>query len=412
MDYLIDWDRIRKEVDIEQYFLFKMGNLYSFDKYKRAYVLNEDNGDIIRFFYHEKSGIKMYYSIVFQDSGDIIQLIKKRILHNINANASDVNTELTTYLGTGYYVTPGTKEISRPQPIKEASERDDYKVYGDIIQKIDQHHQYLTEFRKLSLDTIESDIFNGVLFTYHSQSTESLAFYIKDIDGKIVGLNRIQTAGNELFNKKWFDKNSRNGVGFTFSNTLNNTETLSIFESLFDAMSFQELNQCKSVQYCVTNGELSFRKAQLIIEYFKKNTFTNIVLGNDKDLAGNYFNLNIIGSFIESVTSIRKSKNNICIEMSGPFDGPIKILSQFFKETETKFELEDHAEYPQTYFTETLSQNKTQYFFMISNTLDSIQFFVGLLIQVWNLEEVITIHQPINKDFNEDLIQIKNTAHG
>ena len=205
MDYLIDWDRIRKEVDIEQYFLFKMGNLYSFDKYKRAYVLNEDNGDIIRFFYHEKSGIKMYYSIVFQDSGDIIQLIKKRILHNINASASDVNAELTTYLGTGYYVTPGTKEISRPQSRKEASERDDYKVYGDIIQKIDQHHQYLTEFRKLSLDTIESDIFNGVLFTYHSQSTESLAFYIKDIDGKIVGLNRIQTAGNELFNKKWFD---------------------------------------------------------------------------------------------------------------------------------------------------------------------------------------------------------------
>lgn len=412
MDYLIDWDRIKKEVDIEQYFLFKMGSLYSFDKYKRAYVLNEENGDIIRFFYHEKSGIKMYYSIVFQDSGDIIQFIKKRILQNINANASDVNTELRTYLGWDQYVVPNTKEISRVQRRVDDLKEEQYKAYGDIIQKIDQHHQYLIEFRKLSLDTIESDIFKGVLFTYYSHSTESLAFYLKGIDGEIVGLNRIQTTDNELFNKKWFDKNSRNGIGFTFSNILENTETLSIFESLFDAMSFQELNQCKSVQYCVTNGELSFRKAQLIIEYFKKNRFTNIVLGNDKDLAGSYFNLNIIGSFIKSVTNIRKSKNNICIEMSGPFDGPIKVLSQFFKETETKFELEDHAEYPQTYFTETLSQNKTQYFFMISNTLDSIQFFVGLLIQVWSLERIITIHQPINKDFNEDLIQIKNTAHG
>ncbi|MGU3377597.1 toprim domain-containing protein [Chryseobacterium sp. M5A1_1a] len=412
MDYLIDWDRIKKEVDIEQYFLFKMGNLYSFDKYKKAYVLNEKNGDIIRFFYHEKSGIKMYYSIAFQDSGDIIQFIKKRILHNINADASDVNTELTTYLGMDHYGTPNNKEIARPQRRNDVSIGDSYKVYGDIIQKIDQHHQYLTEFRKLSLNTIESEIFNGVLFTYHSQSTESLAFYLKDIDGEIVGLNRIQTAENELFNKKWFDKNSRNGIGFTFSNTLHNTETLSIFESLFDAMSFQELNQCKSVQYCVTNGELSFRKAQLIIEYFRKNKFKNIVLGNDKDVAGSYFNLNVIGSFIESVTNIQKSKNNICIGISGSFDGPIKILSQFFKETETKFELEEHAEYPQTYFTETLSQNKTEYFFMISNTLDSIQFFVGLLIQVWSLEEVITIHQPINKDFNEDLIQIKNAAHG
>lgn len=412
MDYLIDWDKIKKEVDIEQYFLFKMGNVYRFDKYKRAYVLNENKGDIIRFFYHEKSGIKMYYSIVFQDSGDIIQFIKKRILDNINASASDVNAELKIYLGMDHYGTPNSKEIARPQRKNEVSNEDRYQVYGDIIQKIDQHQKYLTEFRKLSPDTIKSEFFDGVLFTYNSQSTESLAFYLKDIEGKIVGINRVQTTENELFNKKWFDKNSRNGIGFTFSNTLHNTETLSIFESLFDAMSFQEINQCKSVQYCVTNGELSFRKAQLIIEYFKKNKFTNIVLGNDKDLAGSYFNLAITGSYIESVTHIRKSKNNICMEMSGSFDGKIKVLSQFFKKTETKFELEDQVEYPQSYFTETLSQNKTQYFFMISNTLDSIQFFVGLLIQVWSLEDVITIHQPINKDFNEDLIQIKNTAHG
>lgn len=412
MDYSIDWDRIKKEIDIEQYFLFKMGSLYRFDKYKKAYVLNEKNGDIIRFFYHEKSGIKMYYSIAFQDSGDIIQFIKKRILHNINAGASEVNEELKTYLGIGDLSPVNKQKNAQLQKENIIFSKENYTIYGDIIQNIDQHHQYLTEYRKFSLSTINSDIFKGILFTFRSHSAESLAFYIKDITGEIVGINRIQTEKNSLFNKKWFDKGSRNGIGFTFSNILDKTETLSIFESLFDAMSFHELYPCKSVQYCITNGELSFRKAQLIIEYFKNNKLKKMVLGNDNDIAGSYFNLNIIGSFIESVTSIRKTKNNICIEMSGTFEGPIKILSQFFKKTESKLELEDDSEYPQSYFTETLSQNKTQYFFMISNTSDSIHFFVGLLIQVWNLEDIITIHQPNNKDFNEDLIQTKNTAHG
>lgn len=61
---------------------------------------------------------------------------------------------------------------------------------------------------------------------------------------------------------------------------------------------------------------------------------------------------------------------------------------------------------------ETLAENKQHYFFMISNTSDSIYFFTDLLIEIWELKEIITIHCPINKDFNEDLIQLKNTIYG
>lgn len=346
----MDWDKIKEEIDIEQYFLFKMGSLYNFDRYKRAYVLNnnEKNGDIIRFFYHEKSGIKMYYSIVFHDSGDIIQFIKKRILCNTDANAFDINAELKIYLGINQDINSNSKNKPFLQQRNTASKEHEYKVYGDIIPKIKQHHRYLTGFRKLSLNSIYSEIFKEVLFTYEFQSVESLAFYLKDINGKIVGINRIQTQQNIFFNKKWFDKNSKNSVGFTFSHKLNDTETLSIFESLFDAISFQELNGCNAIQYCVTNGELSFRKAQLINIYFKQNNFKNIILGNDNDLAGNYFNLTIIGCFIPPIINIRKTKNNICVEIMGVFDRQIKILSQFFKETSSKFELENSAQYPQS----------------------------------------------------------------
>lgn len=412
MNYLFDWNRIKNEIDIEQYFLFKMGNLYYFDRYKKAYVfkMGEKSGDIIRFFRHEKSDVKIYYSMVYNDSGDLIQFIKKRVLQNENAGPEEINAALQEYLGTGGTINTAN---NRSYLVSNDSQSEKYyEVYGDIIQKIEQHYKYLFEYRKLSADTVHSELFKDIFFTYKtSTSSESLSFYLKDIDGKIVGINRIQTSENEFFNKKWFDKNSRNGIGFTFTDKLCDTETLSIFESIFDAMSFHEINKLSAVQYCITNGELSFRKAKLIQEYFNKNNFKNIILGNDNDLAGNYFNLNIIGSFIQSVIGIRKSVNTICIEIENEADtNKINVLAQFFKKSEFKFDLEDHKDFPQSYCKE-IVEGKEHYFFMISNTKEAIQFFIDLLLITWKLDDFVIIQQPINKDFNEDLIQLKNTTH-
>ncbi|MEG2162502.1 toprim domain-containing protein [Chryseobacterium sp.] len=414
MDYLINWEKIKTEIDIEQYFLFKMGSLYSFDKYKQAYVSDKNGGygDIIRFFTHERTGVKMYYSIASQDSGDIIQFIRKRILQSIDASPAEINKELQNYLGLGDITYIPKKEVPH-LPLNRKVEEKEFKGYGNIIQKIDQHHKYLTDFRKLSQSAIESDLFKNIFFTYQTYSNESLGFYLHDINGKIVGINRIQTEENEFFNKKWFEKDSQNRVGFTFSNKSSSTETLSIFESIFDAISFYELQKLKSLHYCSTNGELSFRKAQLLKKYFIKNDFKKIILGNDNDLAGNYFNLNIIGTFVEEITNIRKSESNVCIELQGVAGNKkISVLLQFFKKASSKYSLDDSTELPQSYFTETLSQNINVYYFIIPNEQESIQFFVGLLLRAWGMEDKISIYQPIHKDFNEDLIQYKNTIHG
>lgn len=413
MTYLLDWERIKNEIDIEQYFLFKMGNLYYFDKYKKAYVFkdNERNGDIIRFFRHEKSGIKIYYSIVYNDSGDLIQFIKKRIIQNENAQYEAINKELQEYLGVKSAIKIGNNR--NVKIVIGSFSSIYYEIYGNIIQKIDQHYKYLFEYRKLSPEIIHSEVFRNVFFTYKtSETSESLSYYLKDINGQIVGINRVQTTENEFFNKKWFDKNSRNGIGFTFTDKLADTETLSVFESVFDAISFHEINNStKVVQYCITNGELSFRKAQLIRKYFDENNFRNIILGNDNDLAGNYFNLVIIGSFIKSVIGIRKSVNNICIKIENRTEkNKVNVLTQFFKKFEFKSKLKDHTEFPQSYFMETLS-GEEHYSFMILNNKEAIQFFTDLLLRTWKFGDFITIHQPINKDFNEDLIQLKTTNH-
>lgn len=190
MNYSVDWDRARAEIDIEQYFLYKQGGLYQFDKYKKAYVQFDQNGqgDIIRFFKHENSGVKMYYSLVHNDSGDIIQFIKKRILQDFNASATEINQELSQFMGTPYKINIIKNERIHFDTANVPEEGINYTINGNIIQNIDQHHPYLLSFRKLSIDILFSDAFKSVFFTYRTKIGESLAFYLKDIEGNIVGI--------------------------------------------------------------------------------------------------------------------------------------------------------------------------------------------------------------------------------
>ena len=412
---MLDWEKIKFEVDLEQYFLFKQGSMFQFDKYKKAYVENatSKHGDIIRFFKHERTGVKIYYSIVYNDSGDIIQFIKKRILKKIDASALEINQELNNYLGIVPFQALDQPIISKQNSSKLFTDGDSFETNGNIIPKIDQHLDYLLNYRKLDEILLSNPLFNKIFFTYKTGNTESLAFYINDIENKTVGINRIQTIDNEFFNKKWFEKNSKNGIGFTFSDYSGNTETLSIFETVFDAMSFHEIYGLESIQYLSTNGELGFRKAGLIHEYFKNKNFSKLLLCNDNDLAGCYFNLCILAAFLTDSKSVKKSKNNITLEIvETDGEGPTSILKQFFTKSNQKYELQDGSDLPQSYFSETLSSNTILYYFMIGNSKDSILFLIDLLMRLWNLNEFISVVIPTNKDFNEDLIASKNLTNG
>lgn len=413
MKCFFDWDKVKQDIDIEQFFLFKMGHLYSYDKSKKAYVEKNENGygDIIRFFTHSQKGIKMYHSFVYQDSGDIIQLIKNKILQNPNANAEEINAEIFSFQGNNDYQPKIIQKVKNDNH-NSLINRGDFEIYGDIIQKINLHTQYLTDYRGLAKETIFSEKFSEVLFHYRIKNIDYLGFYLKDIDGKIVGVNKIQTLENQYFNIKTFDKNSNNSVGFTFSNKKDTTETLSIFESIFDAMSFDEIYQPQNIQYISSNGELGFKKARLLHRYFENNGFKKLILGNDNDLAGHNFNLNIIATFVKSISNISRTKDyiSIIIDTDNKEISKIKILLNFFKKSDKKYDIESGMDIPQSYFTETLSQNKERYFLTIRNNQNAIKFFMDLLMRIWNLDTFIQIKIPKNKDFNEDLKQMKNNG--
>lgn len=412
MSYTLDWDRIKREVDIEQYFLFKMGSLYSFDKYKKAYVLqqNGNHGDIIRFFHHERSGIKMYYSIMNQDSGDIIQFIKKRILNNTSALPEEINRELRLFLGGSEKSEPQKSSEIYFASSSEEFEPSDYEVNGDIIQNIDVHFDYLEERRKFEKSILLSGVFKTTFFSYKKDSLLSLSYYVKDVKNTVVGIHRVFTGKGNYYNKKWFDANSKNSKGFTFSEKPQVTETLSVFESIFDAVSYSELFQPKNTQYCSSNGELSFNKAKLIKSYFSSNGFQKLILGNDNDASGAYFNLNTVSSFIDDVEQIRKTRETIILDIVSVNPKNWNILKQFFRKLDNVSESLNNQDLEMTYFTETLSQTTTKFIFIIGNAKDSIQFFVGLLLKIWKLDEFVTVHQPLQKDFNEDLIHQKTSV--
>lgn len=402
---MLNWEKIKDEVDIEAYFLSKMGQFFMFDKYKKAYVeRNSDGsvGDIIRFFRHRDTGVKMYYSISYQDSGDIIQFIKNRILKDSAASYDKINEELRIFLGSTDSYEIRTETLSKKDNIKSNK-----KFYpdGNIILEIDNHLDYLINYRKFSLETIHSETFGNLFFSYITNQNNTLSYYLKDINGEIVGINRIQTKDNQYFNKKWFAPASNNSVGFTWSREVENTETLSVFESIFDAMAYYEIFRPKNTQFVATNGELGFKKASLLIQYFKGKGFKNIELCNDKDLAGQYFNLNLIGNIIPIFKNIKKSEKTINMDIvSESSDTKTNLLLKFFKKTDPKSELKTEESFPQMYYQETLSDSVTKTSLIIATDSESIHFFVSLLIDIFDLKSTVEIKIPVNKDFNDDLI--------
>lgn len=413
MKYRLDWNKIKYEVDIEQYFLFKMGSIYQYDKYKQAYILSDNNhsGDIIRFFRHKVTQVKMYYSIGNQDSGDIIQFIKKRVLNNTSAQPEEINNELRLFFGlySSNHV-ERTSEIYYASSFKESAECN-YKMNGDIIPEINMHMDYLEQYRKLSRSTYLSKIFESIFFTYKKNNIFSLSYLVKDINGVTVGIHRVFTKKGDYFNKKWFDNDTKNSIGFTFSQRPKITETLSVFESIFDAMSYAELFRHTNMQYCSSNGELSFHKAKMIRQYFLNNNFRKLIAANDNDISGIYFNLNIVASFISEVQKVQKTTHTVIMDIVSVNHRNFNVLKQFFRKLNMTPKNFNDRKLVMTYFTETLSQDESKFIFIISNTIDSVKFFTNLILKIWELDKFIVIHHPIGKDFNDDLIQQKTFKH-
>lgn len=411
---MLDWEKIKREVDFEQYFLSKFGEAYTFDKYKMAYVQrNSDgrNGDIIRFFAHRNTGVQMYYSLLHHDSGDIIQFIKKRVLNISGDNSKEVNEELENFLGSAAAF---QRKFSQGQThnLKSAA-KPTFKFSGRVGEGIINYHNYFENYRKISRKTIDSECFIGVIISYETETLSTLGFLIKNIDGTVVGVNRIQTKEGEYFNKKWFESGTDNSLGFTFSNKPEKTETLSISESIFDAMAFYELYGGDNIQFIASNGELSFTKAALIVTYFRREKFSKLLLCCDNDASGRIFNLSVILNLLPNFKNVKRFGDYIKVDIVSEKEWDIKfrIFIQFFKNIGKQELPQNPKDNALFIISDNVSDGSINLALIFPNTRQSVQFFVSLLHEVWNLEQTIEIKIPQNKDFNEDLINKKNN-HG
>lgn len=312
---IYDWNLAIEQINLTQYFLYKFPNFY-WDNYRKAYVDNpsaslRSNKYI---FFKGRDGKQNYIYRHSGKGGNLINFIKNEICNSNEDWHKKVNEELSNF-------DPGIKTLvernlqeKQTNTINAYYQRKEFSLCGYLLPLHQNQESYITEYRKISNKVMQSPLFSEVIKTYTPEEKKSYCIGIGLYNTKmdLVGLNRIFTQPNTiLFNQKKFLKDSDNRTGFSKSNTLENTRTFILTESIWDAMAHFELYNPKRTEYLISNGEISITKAKEIISYLKKRKAKTIILANDNDTRGSYFNLLCLSLLIDELEIRTIGKNQI-----------------------------------------------------------------------------------------------------
>lgn len=418
-----DWEEANKNIDLRDYITYRLPNFYISRKHTNnsTEVTLVDNDDPSlrsdKYGVFKKNGIWLYASRHTPNGGNFVQFVKNEIAKGENWQRI-LNQELERYYPVQFELREKNKHFPEPIPSKRIGVG--FQLNGKLYSLFKGSLEYITEFRKLSLNTINSPVFKDVAKSYIAQGKKSYCIGIPLINTKeeMVGLNRIFTyKESTLFNEKKFLSTSDNTYGFSKSNTLKNTEKFIICEGIWDGMAHYELNQPKNVEYIISNGELGKNKAIEILKYIEQRGVKNIEFANDNDLRGNIFDLillnllipnlklkasnpnvlaisiiageSVISSKVEEMLNHFLSKNNELVNTIKANNGNETMLSQsdlfiFNKKNESN-EIEIY----------------------LPNRKDYISDFNNFAINMFSYPNEISISKAKSKDFNDDLKAIK-----
>lgn len=418
-----DWEAANQNIDLRDYITYRLPNFYISRKHTNnsTEVTLVDNDDPSlrsdKYGVFKKNGIWLYVSRHTPNGGNFVQFVKNEIAKGENWQRI-LNQELERYYPVQFELREKNKHFPEPIPSKRIGVG--FQLKGKLYSLFKGSLEYITEFRKLSLNTINSPVFKDVAKSYIAQGKKSYCIGIPLINTKeeMVGLNRIFTyKESTLFNEKKFLATSDNTYGFSKSNTLKNTEKFILCEGIWDGMAHYELNQPKNVEYIFSNGELGKNKAIEILKYIEQRGVKKIEFANDNDLRGNIFDLillnllipnlklkasspevltisiiageSVISSKVEEMLNHFLSKNNDLVNTIKANNGNETMLSQsdlfiFNKKNESN-EIEIY----------------------LPNRKDYISDFNNFAINMFSYPNEISISKAESKDFNDDLKAIK-----
>lgn len=436
---MIDWQKAIKEIDFIDYFRYKMPSFF-YDSNRKAFVDHFDpkqRSDKFEFF-RGKDGNQNYISRATGNGGNLIHFIKNHIVTGDNV-WKEVNKELEGYRNNLPRILEDIKSREALQNYPNQAQlfdnkmKEDFKVRGEFLSLHERQLEYITKFRQINKQTIDSPLFKDVVQSYKSISSfYSIGMKIKDIDEKIVGV--IKTYTNEQydnFNGKIFERNSKNDIGFSTSNKLpispgekQGARNLTVTESVWDALSHFEMKNPKNTEYLFTNGEVSLNKSYIIKQFYDKKAYNSLTLAMDNDKKGHQFELFILSQFIPdmkvnyvdnkfiSVGIIYDENNLDSVQFRKMIRGFSKIDQenlQFLsknvsnKEFIRKLIVEEKG-------ISFIKKDKEKYYeIIVPMEKNYLSVFNSQLIEIFNsVSKKVDIEKSITKDWNDDLKQIKS----
>lgn len=303
---LYDWNKAIDEIDLIDYFKHKFPSFY-WDNSRKAFIDNPDpslrSNKFV--FFKGKDGKQNYISRNTGNGGNLIHFIKNEIANRNTNWATTVNEELSNFY-------PLLAEIKKNITKNEYDIRQvfnnhissEFQLTGKLLPLHEKQKDFITGHREISLTTINSPEFRNAVKTYQpfNQKYFCIGVPLVNIEESIVGVNKIFTyEKSDFFNEKRFEPGSDNRNGFSKSNKLDSTDTFIISEGIWDGMAHFEIYKPKNSEYLFSNGELGINKANAMLKYIDKREVKNIVLANDNDMKGNYFNLLILSQIIPNL---------------------------------------------------------------------------------------------------------------
>lgn len=228
------------------------------------------------------------------EKGDIIDFVQRYITQSSFEDAISYLSKYLNINNTGNYCnnlcSPNVKKNSNLNSNKG-------KIKIEYATDMKRTYAYLCKTRKLDFDVVNVFVKNKLI---RQDSKNNVIFLYKDIQGEVVGAEKVGTYTDKRF--KGVIKNSDERYGFTFANN-NDVTRIIIFEAPIDMMSYFEMNKfiLNETLLLSIGGTQKSKMIETYIKEYKK--IKNIIVAVDNDDAGDfcfqdiknmYSNMNII----------------------------------------------------------------------------------------------------------------------
>lgn len=342
----MDWNDFIKNIDLQEYVVsvgYKYVKAKSCAKFK--VYSNEQTGDLIYIFKHSKTGTLCYKGLRNEgsDQGNIVNFVMNRLNRFVMKNTN-----------RGDYVRAAkilSDWLNLPEPTRNTYKEKVYNT-GTIVakEKNDKFDFYLLNSIKITSEPsvdylvgrgISKDIYTNPIFV--NRVVLSKPVWFRE-NGEAIHENEYRVGfpliydndvvGMELRypDKKLFAQHSNREQGMWFSELNKSSSQLYIAESPIDCMSHFALSnpaERKKFCYVATMGTPSSKHYDLVIDYINQFGFKKVILINDNDTAGQYFNLRFISNVLKdklhlSISSINSNKFVFELTLSDYTQGKIR----------------------------------------------------------------------------------------